>query len=207
MSDLIQTAINIPPVFLQQTAFDCRMRPFRGLFALIPLRSRPACFGRLTPAFGFDTMIIQGIKKGSSTQNLYTWYKTSYRQEGKITSMGQFMTYETFQEKVGGPLLTEKGNCPVTPVIQMLQGKWKLQIIYELCIQASMRFGELKKMLKPITNTMLANALKVLEADGLVHREQYNEMPPRVEYALTEKGRELLPVFYAIAQWGMKYIP
>ena len=67
--------------------------------------------------------------------------------------------------------------------------------------------GELKKMLKPITNTMLTNALKELEGDGLVHREQYNEIPPRVEYSLTEKGTDLLPIFYAISQWGMKYIP
>ena len=121
--------------------------------------------------------------------------------------MNQSMTYAEFQEKVGSIILTESGNCPVTPVIQMLQGKWKLQIIYELCIQSPMRFGELKKMLKPITNTMLTSALKELEADGLVHREQYNEIPPRVEYTLTERGRDLLPIFYAISQWGMKYIP
>ena len=121
--------------------------------------------------------------------------------------MNQSMTYEEFQARVGSVILTENGNCPVTPVVQMLQGKWKLQIIYELCIQSPMRFGELKKMLKPITNTMLTNALKELEEDGLVHREQYNEIPPRVEYSLTEKGTDLLPVFYAISQWGMKYIP
>lgn len=125
----------------------------------------------------------------------------------KDVFMNKDMTYEEFQEKVSDIILTESGNCPVTPVIQMLQGKWKLQIIYELCIQSPMRFGELKKMLKPITNTMLTNALKELEEDGLVHREQYNEIPPRVEYSLTEKGRDLLPVFYAISQWGMKYIP
>ena len=122
-------------------------------------------------------------------------------------SMNQSMTYEEFQARVGSVILTENGNCPVTPVVQMLQGKWKLQIIYELCIQSPMRFGELKKMLKPITNTMLTNALKELEGDGLVHREQYNEIPPRVEYSLTEKGTDLLPIFYAISQWGMKYIP
>ena len=58
-----------------------------------------------------------------------------------------FMTYEEFTEKVSSVILTENGNCPVTPVIQMLQGKWKLQIIYELCIKSPMRFGELKKML------------------------------------------------------------
>ena len=117
------------------------------------------------------------------------------------------MTYEEFKEKVGSVILTGEGNCPVTPVVQMLQGKWKLQILYELCIKCPMRFGELKKVLKPITNTMLTNALKELEGDGLVHREQYNEIPPRVEYSLTEKGTDLLPIFYAISQWGMKYIP
>lgn len=121
--------------------------------------------------------------------------------------MNQRMSYEEFQEKIGSVILTESGNCPVTPVIQMLQGKWKLQIIYELCIQSPMRFGELKKMLNPITNTMLTNALKELEADELVGRIQYNEIPPRVEYSLSAKGRDLLPVFYAISQWGMKYIP
>ena len=117
------------------------------------------------------------------------------------------MTYEEFKEKVSDIILTEGGNCPVMSVVQMLQGKWKLQILYELCIKSPMRFGELKKGLKPITNTALTNALKELEKDELVHRIQYNEMPLRVEYFLTEKGQDLLPVFYAISQWGMKYIP
>ena len=80
------------------------------------------------------------------------------------------MTYEEFKEKVGSVILTDEGNCPVTPVVQMLQGKWKLQILYELCIKCPMRFGELKKVLKPITNTALTNALKELEADELVQR-------------------------------------
>lgn len=117
------------------------------------------------------------------------------------------MTYEEFKEKVGNVILTDEGNCPVTPVVQMLQGKWKLQILYELCIKSPMRFGELKKMLTPITNTALTNALKELEADDLIQRIQYNEMPLRVEYSLTLKGQDLLPVFYSIMQWGIKYIP
>ena len=62
-------------------------------------------------------------------------------------------------------------------------------------------------MLTPITNAALTNALKELEASELIRRIQYNEMPLRVEYSLTEKGRDLLPVFYAISQWGLKYIP
>ena len=93
------------------------------------------------------------------------------------------------------------------PVIKMLQGKWKLQILYELCIKSPMRFGELRKILNPITNAALTNALKELEKDELVLRTQFNEMPLRVEYSLTEKGKELFPVFYAISQWGLKYIP
>ena len=117
------------------------------------------------------------------------------------------MTYEEFREKVGSIILTENGNCPVTPVIGMLQGKWKLQILYELCIKSPMRFGELKKILNSITNTMLTNALRELEADDLICRKQFNEIPPHVEYSLSEKGMDLLPVFYAIAEWGLKYIP
>ena len=80
------------------------------------------------------------------------------------------MTYEEFKEKVSNVILTESGNCPVMPVVQMLQGKWKLQILYELCIKSPMRFGELKKLLKPITNTALTNALKELEKDELVQK-------------------------------------
>jgi DNA-binding HxlR family transcriptional regulator len=115
------------------------------------------------------------------------------------------MTYEEFKEKVGSVILTGEGNCPVTPVVQMLQGKWKLQILYELCIKCPMRFGELKKVLKPITNTALTNALKELEADGFIQRVQFNEIPPHVEYSFTEKGRDLMPVFYQIMVWGFKH--
>ena len=114
---------------------------------------------------------------------------------------------EEFKAKVGNVIVTESGNCPVMPVIAMLQGKWKLQVIYELCIKEPMRFGELRKMLGSVTNTALTNALKELEKDGLVNRQQFNEIPPRVEYSLTDKGRELLPVFNAIANWGLRYVP
>ena len=119
--------------------------------------------------------------------------------------MNRSMTYEEFQKRVSSVILTESGNCPVTPVVQMLQGKWKLQIIYELCIQSPMRFGELKKMLKPITNTMLTNALKELEGDGLIHREQYNEIPPRVEYSLSDLGESMRPIIGVMERWGLAY--
>lgn len=118
------------------------------------------------------------------------------------------MTLEEFEYEVRHTLLTDSGQCPVTPVVLLLQGKWKLQIIYGLFCSGTVRFGEFKKMpmLQGITNTMLTNALKDLIRDGIISREQFNEIPPHVEYSLTEKGKDLLPVFYSIAQFGLKYI-
>ena len=88
----------------------------------------------------------------------------------------------------------------------MLQGRWKFQIIYELCIKSPIRFGELKKELGGITNTMLTSSLRELEQDGLVDRIQFNEIPPHVEYSLSDKGKDLLPVFYEMTKWGFKYL-
>ncbi len=67
------------------------------------------------------------------------------------------------------------------------------------------RFGELKKELPGITNTMLTNTLRELEKDGLVLREQFNEIPPHVEYSFSDMGRDLLPVFYSMMVWGFKH--
>lgn len=119
--------------------------------------------------------------------------------------MKEAMTYDEFLERVHEGIVTEKGNCPITPLLLMLQGKWKNQVIYELCIKEPIRFGELKKNLVGITNTMLTSTLRDLENDGLIKREQFNEIPPHVEYSFTEKGRDLMPIFYAIMNWGFKY--
>ena len=119
--------------------------------------------------------------------------------------MDKDMTYEEYAEKVRQGILTDAGNCPVTPLLLMLQGKWKLQIIYELCIQDPIRFGQLKKAISGITNTMLTTSLRELERDGLVSRIPFNEIPPHVEYDLTEKGRGILTVIYEMIRWEEKY--
>ncbi len=87
----------------------------------------------------------------------------------------------------------------------MLQGRWKSQLVYELCIYDSVRFGQFKKDLLGITNTMMTKALRELEEDGLVDRKQFNEIPPHVEYSLSSMGQDLLPVFYAIMNWRFKH--
>lgn len=121
--------------------------------------------------------------------------------------MDKDMTFAQFQAEVKQGILTDAGNCPVTSLLLMLQGKWKFQILYELCIQDPIRFGALRKNIDGITNTMLTSSLRELEQDGLVSRVQFNEIPPHVEYSLTEKGRALLPVFYEMTKWGFRYIP
>ena len=73
--------------------------------------------------------------------------------------------------------------------------------------QKSYAFWRIKKAIEGITNTMLTNSLRELEADGLVSRIQFNEIPPHVEYSLTEKGTALLPIFCEMTMWGLQYIP
>ena len=117
----------------------------------------------------------------------------------------RYMTYEEYLQNIRQGIVTKDGRCPVTPLLLMLQGRWKSQLMYEMCIYDTVRFGQLKKDLPGITNTMLTKALRELEEDGLISREQFNEIPPHVEYSLTEMGRGLLPVFYAIMNWGFEY--
>jgi len=116
-----------------------------------------------------------------------------------------FMSYDEYLTRLKEGIVTADGNCPVTPLLVMLQGRWKSQLLYELCMHDTVRFGQLRRDLPGITNTMLTKALRELEEDGLIRREQFNEVPPRVEYSLTEMGRDLQPVFYAIMNWGVKY--
>lgn len=114
--------------------------------------------------------------------------------------MKKEITAEEYLEQiVSGPI---REDCPVHRALGLLSGKWRTHIIYELCKHRSMRFGALKKAYPRITNTMLTSTLRDLEGLGIVHREQLNEIPPHVEYSLTEKGRALLPVFLELSRWG-----
>jgi Predicted transcriptional regulators len=96
-------------------------------------------------------------------------------------------------------------ECPVKCALEVIGGKWKLRILAQLLRQESVRFNELKRQIEGITNTMLSNSLHELENDELVIRTQYNEMPVRVEYALSDKGKSLLPIFYELTTWWDNY--
>lgn len=118
--------------------------------------------------------------------------------------MKKNMTAEEYLQKVLSS--NPKEDCPMRRTLELISGKWRTHIIYELCKKTTCRFGELKKLLPRITNTMLTSTLRDLEEYGIVHREQFNEIPPHVEYSLTEKGKALLPAFLELAKWGDNYL-
>ena len=92
--------------------------------------------------------------------------------------------------------------CPLRYLTEIFGGKWKMPIICILADQKPKRYSVIKRRLGDITNMMLSQSLKELEAAGMVSRTQYNEIPPHVEYSLTGKGRGALPMLTAAAQWA-----
>ncbi|MCJ2123818.1 winged helix-turn-helix transcriptional regulator [Methylobacterium sp. J-077] len=92
-------------------------------------------------------------------------------------------------------------GCPVEGTLQLIDGKWKGVILFHL-LSGPMRFGELRRVLQTCTQRMLTNQLRDLEADGLVDRKIYPQMPPKVEYSLTSRGRTLEPVIMVLKTWG-----
>ena len=95
----------------------------------------------------------------------------------------------------------KKINCPVTASIELIGGKWKTIILYSL-LSGTRRFGEIAVRIPDISRKVLTEQLKELESDGLIVREQYKEIPPRVEYSLTDLGKSLSSVFRELEIWG-----
>ena len=95
-------------------------------------------------------------------------------------------------------------NCPLTFALNFIGGKWRLPIIWALSKNGTMRYNELKRSIDGITNMMLTQSLKELELNGIINRKQFLEVPPRVEYSLTDNGEDLIPALKALASWGKK---
>lgn len=96
-------------------------------------------------------------------------------------------------------------NCPVTATAEVIGGKWKILIVYLISNNIN-RFGKLSMALKDVSKQMLTTQLRDLERDGIIDRVIYPEIPPRVEYFLTEKGKALQPVFEAMRDWGFTFV-
>lgn len=98
-------------------------------------------------------------------------------------------------------------SCPIVYTLSIVGGKWKWLIIYRLSEIDVLRYGELKKKLPDITHKVLSRELKELEKENLIHREEYHQIPPKVEYSLTDKGKALIPVLGLMAKWGNEHKP
>ncbi len=97
-----------------------------------------------------------------------------------------------------------KKNCPVERTVNIIGGKWTLLILRDL-FEGTRRFGELRTSLAGISPKTLTEKLRILEQDGLVERKIYAEVPPRVEYSLTERGQTLRTIIEAMREWGTQW--
>jgi len=86
--------------------------------------------------------------------------------------------------------------------MNLIGQKWKIPVLWNISLSERIHYNELKRLVAPITNTVLTRCLRDLEKDGLVTRFNYNTIPPSVEYGLSERGRSLLPVLEAMYKWG-----
>ena len=96
-------------------------------------------------------------------------------------------------------------KCPVEQTLDVVGGRWKSILLFHLLTNPVLRFGELRRRIPAATQRMLTLQLRELERDGCVARKVYSEVPPRVEYSVTEFGRTLEPVVMALCHWGMEH--
>ena len=94
--------------------------------------------------------------------------------------------------------------CPIKHLTNVFGGKWKLPILCILSGEPAQRYSAIKRRLGNVTDVMLSQSLHELEAAGIIHRKQFNEIPPHVEYSLTEKGKEFLPLLTQMAEWAVQ---
>ena len=96
-------------------------------------------------------------------------------------------------------------QTPFEYTLSIIGGKWKMRILYQLLHNNTLRFNELKRRIPGITYKMLSSQLKELENDGLVLRKEFPQVPPKVEYSLSERGLSLMPVLNSMCDWGIAH--
>lgn len=101
--------------------------------------------------------------------------------------------------------MEEDIRCPLEYGLEIFGGKWKSRIICVLAEKGTLRYSALRKEMSNITDAVLASTLKELIADDIVHRKSFDEIPPRVEYCLTEKGNSVVPILQSICRWSGAY--
>jgi DNA-binding HxlR family transcriptional regulator len=96
-------------------------------------------------------------------------------------------------------------GCPVEAALEIIGGKWKGVILYHP-LSETMRFNQLRRLMPEVTQRMLTRQLRELEADNIISRKVYPEVPPKVEYSMTEYGKTLAPIIHALKEWGLQHL-
>ncbi|WP_366664956.1 helix-turn-helix domain-containing protein [Veillonella sp.] len=109
-----------------------------------------------------------------------------------------------YGEPMGDKAPCPREKCPVATTLTVLSGKWKGVILYHL-LQGTLRFSELQRRMEGVTHRSLTLQLRELEDDGIIERTVYPEVPPRVEYSVSELGRTMEPIIAAMFEWGVQY--
>lgn len=128
-------------------------------------------------------------------------YTTQYESTiflGSNEEMLYFCSMKTYQ--LNGTIY----YCPVDLTLSVIGGRWKGLVIWALRKEGTLRFNELKRSLVTINDKMLSQTLKQLVEQNIIIRKSYNEIPPKVEYSLSKTGKQLLPIFELMQEWGEK---
>lgn len=109
---------------------------------------------------------------------------------------------ENFRADIRKKIENREFNCEKELTLSIINGKWKITMLYYLGKDDILRFSEIKRLFPGITHKVLTSQIRELEEDGIVHREVFPEVPPRVEYRLTDLGKSLLPIIQMMYEWG-----
>lgn len=110
----------------------------------------------------------------------------------------------TLRQSLQKRLLNGEYNCEKELTLSLMSGKWKIVILWHLGHEGPLRYGELFRLFKNISNRILTKQLRELEQDGIIYRDVFDEVPPKVEYRLTELGKTLVPIVDDMFEWGKK---
>jgi|SRR5699024_655150 len=109
---------------------------------------------------------------------------------------------DDFRTKIKKKIDNEEFNCEKELTLSIINGKWKITMIYHLGMDGALRFSDIKRLFPAITHKVLTTQLRELEEDGIIHREVFPEVPPRVKYSLTDLGKSLMPIILMMYDWG-----
>ncbi|WP_332696200.1 winged helix-turn-helix transcriptional regulator [Halalkalibacter lacteus] len=113
---------------------------------------------------------------------------------------------DKLREEIKKKIVNGDYHCEKELTLSLISGKWKVVILWHLGVEGTHRFSDLQRLFSKISHKVLTNQLRELEEDGIIHREVYPEVPPKVEYSMTELGLTLLPIVEMMYEWGKNRI-